>query len=90
MYFVYVVGQMICKVQEIGKENQLKLFMFPNQETLKVLLMENLVWRVSKLFNASSLEKAQDSLVEFCTKIKMAEPLMQLLLTPPICNQNNV
>ena len=48
------------------------------------------VWRVTKLVNKTTTDKACDALTQFATKICMSELLNQIILTPPICNHERI
>lgn len=75
---------------EISKEDKIKLFLQPTKLNHTLLEDPNITWKVTKQFNGTSLDKTCEGLVQFCTKISMSNVLMQLLLTPPICNQKYV
>lgn len=68
----------------------MKLFILPNFEQAEALLDNTRVWKITKLINGTSVEKTSEGLLTFCTKISMSHVLLQILLTPPICNQTYV
>ena len=81
---------MVACVREIQKDYKIKLFVLPTKEQSELLSQKNRVWNIVKLSNRTSIDKTSEALETFATEITMAQPLLQILLSPPIGNNNYV
>jgi len=81
---------LIACVREVTKDYKIKLFVLPNQQQSGLISQGGRPWNISKLTNRTSIDKTAEALETFCTQITMAHPLLQILLSPPICNNNFV
>lgn len=48
------------------------------------------IWKIIKLSNRNSNDKICEALERLTTTSRMSDTLMSLLLTPPICNKQEV
>ena len=83
-------SEMIACIREIQKDYKIKLFILPSKEQSDALTHKNRVWKITKLSNRNTVDKTCESLETFATQITMAQPLLQIILSPPICNNNYV
>lgn len=82
--------EMVACVREIQKDYKVKLFVLPTREQSEMLGFRGKTWKISKLTNRTTIDKTTEALETFCTQITMAQPLLQIILSPPICNNNYV
>ena len=82
--------EMVACVREIQKDCKVKLFVLPTREQSEMLGVRGKIWKISKLTNRTTIDKTSEALEIFCTQITMAQPLLQIILSPPICNNNYV
>lgn len=71
----------IGRLWEITKDYKLRLYCMPSEIQRNMLMQKNQLWRVMKLVNGTSIEKASEALREVCRKINMNPNLLQILLT---------
>lgn len=81
---------MIACVREVQKDFKVKLFILPNKEQAELLSQGGRTWTITKLTNRTSIDKTSEALETFATQVTMAQPLLQILLSPPIGNNNYV
>lgn len=85
-----VANGLIACVREVTKDYKIKLFVLPNQQQSDFISQKTRLWNLSKLTNRTSIDKTSEALETFCTQITMAHPLLQIILSPPIVNNNYV
>ena len=81
---------MIASIKEITKDFKVKLITLPSKIQSESFKDPKRIWKITKLVNGNTIDKTCDSLLTFCSKISMSHLLLQVLLTPPICNMNYV
>lgn len=81
---------MIACVREVSKDFVVKLFVLPTKEQSETIAQPGRRWKITKLSNRSTSDKILEALESFTTKISMIKPLLQLMLTPPVCDANSV
>ena len=81
---------LIACVREVTKDFKIKLFVLPNQQQSDLISQKSKLWNLSKLTNRTSIDKTSEALETFCTQVTMAHPLLQIILSPPIVNNNYV